>query len=147
MVGGNGWTDEHVADTIERLIAEGRALVDVGRVSERALWSELATADGVVFASLHEGYGLPVAEALSVGTPVVTTAYGSQAEIARDGGCLLVDPRDDEALVATLRQFVTDRALRDDLRRQASERPPASWDDYARELWDFLVAPDVEGAP
>ena len=50
MVGGNSWTDEHLADTIERLIAEGRALVDVGRVSERALWSELATADGVVFA-------------------------------------------------------------------------------------------------
>ena len=63
-----------------------------GRVSEEDLWSELASADAVVFLSLHEGYGLPVVEALAVGTPVLTTSYGSQGEIAGDGGCLTADP-------------------------------------------------------
>ena len=39
-----------------------------------------------VFPSVHEGYGLPVAESLALGTPVITTEYGSTAEIAAGGG-------------------------------------------------------------
>lgn len=140
MVGGNGWTDEHVRETIARLKADGRALVDVGRVSEEALWNELASADAAAFASLHEGYGLPIVEALAVGTPVLTTSYGSQAEVAADGGCLLADPRDDESLVAALSRLVTDADLRDSLSREARERAGTTWDGYADELWEFLVA-------
>lgn len=143
LVGGSGWTDIHVRDTIERLKSAGRTLVDLGRVAEKDLWNELAQADAVVFLSLHEGYGLPVVEALSVGTPVLTAAYGSQEEIARDGGCLTVDPRDEESIVDALRRLVSDSALRDTLAREARERPQVSWDQYAAELWDFLVA-DVE---
>jgi hypothetical protein len=144
LIGGNGWTDEHVGDTIKRLKADRRRLVDLGRVTEEDLWTELATADGVVFVSLHEGYGLPVAEALAVGTPVLTTSYGSQAEIARDGGCLVADPRDDESLVTALRRFVADSALRGELAREARERPRVSWNGYADELWDFLVSRVLE---
>ena len=135
----------HVKGTIERLRSARRPLVDLGRVSEVDLWNELAQADAVVFLSLHEGYGLPVVEALSVGTPVLTTAYGSQGEIARDGGCLTADPRDEESISDALRRLVSDRALREALAREARERPEISWDHYAAELWDFLVA-DAEGA-
>jgi hypothetical protein len=143
LVGGNGWTDRHLRAMIARLKAGGHPLVDVGRVSEEDLWSELASADAVVFLSLHEGYGLPVVEALAVGTPVLTTAYGSQGEIASDGGCLTADPRDEESIVDALRRLVTERELRESLAREARERPQFSWDHYATELWAFLVA-DLE---
>lgn len=146
LVGGNGWTDEHVGATISRLKHDGRALVDLGRVSEETLWRELAGADVVAFASLHEGYGLPVVEALAVGTPVLTASYGSQAEIASEGGCLTADPHDDESLVAALRRLVTEPELRDELAREARERPRATWDDYAAELWQFLVTRDDQEA-
>ena len=142
MIGGNGWTDEHVRATIDRLKADGRPLIDLGRVSEETLWNELAGADAAAFASLHEGYGLPVVEALAVGTPVLTTFYGSQAEVAADGGCLLADPRDDESLVSALGRLVTDPDLRDSLARDARNRAGKTWDDYADELWAFLVASD-----
>ncbi len=145
LIGGRGWTDVHVKDTIEGLKSARRPLVDRGRVSEADLWNELAQADAVVFLSLHEGYGLPVVEALSVGTPVLTTTYGSQGEIARDGGCLTADPRDEESIVDALRRLVSDRTLRETLAREARERPEISWDHYADELWDFLVA-DAEVA-
>lgn len=144
MVGGNGWTDAHLRETIERLKRDGRALVDLGRVSEEVLWRELAGADAVVFASVHEGYGLPVVEALAVGTPVLTASYGSQAEVAADGGCIVVDPRDDSAIIEGLRKLVTDPELRDSLAEQARARPRTTWDDYAFALWDFLVAPFLE---
>jgi glycosyltransferase involved in cell wall biosynthesis len=80
-----------------------------------------------------------VVEALAVGTPVLTTSYGSQGEIARDGGCLTADPRDEESIVTALRRLVTEPELRRSLAHEAGERPRVSWDEYATALWDFLV--------
>ena len=47
-------------------------LTELGRVSDAELTAQLRAADLVAFVSLHEGYGLPVAEALACGTPVLT---------------------------------------------------------------------------
>lgn len=127
-----------------RLVAKGRPITDLGMVSEDVMWSELASADAAVFISLQEGFGLPIVEALSVGTPVMTTSYGSQGELGRLGGCLLVDPRDDRSVTAGLRRLVTEPDLRADLRAQISQRPQSTWEDFAVELWDFLIS-DVNG--
>ena len=85
---------------------------------------EQAVADArfTVFPSLHEGYGLPVAESLALGTPVITTYYGSTAEIAEGGGAMTVDPRDDAALTAAMRQLLTDDAEIDRLRAEIARR-------------------------
>ena len=71
-----------------------------------------------VFPSLHEGFGLPVAESLEHGTPVITTNYGSTEEIGRDGGAILIDSNDDEELVAAMRRLLTDDELIEQLRRE-----------------------------
>ncbi|WP_217616746.1 glycosyltransferase [Cellulomonas sp. GbtcB1] len=139
LVGGRGWSDTTLQPAIERLLADGRRLADVGRVSEDQLWRELRSADLVAFLSLHEGYGLPVAEALACGTPVLTASFGSQAEIARGGGCVTVDPRDDDAVTAALRELLTDRDRLARLAAEAEARPRRTWDDYATELWDFYT--------
>lgn len=89
----------------------------------------------VAFPSLQEGFGLPIVEALAHGTPVVTSSYGSMAEVAQDGGCLLVDPRDDEAIVEALRTALTDEARYEQLRTEARSRPHRSWNDYAEQTW------------
>ena len=57
------------------------------------LWAAYRQAYCTVFASLHEGYGLPVAESLASGTPVITSNFGSMRDLASHGGALLVDPR------------------------------------------------------
>ncbi|MEZ3159107.1 glycosyltransferase [Microbacterium sp. BWT-B31] len=126
-------------DVESKLIAKGRPIIDLGLVTDETLWKELKSADAVVFISLQEGFGLPVVEALSVGTPVLTTEYGSQGEIGRLGGCLLVDPRDDVAVTDALRRLVGEPALREELRAQIAERPRRRWDDYATDLWDFFI--------
>ena len=138
FIGGGGYRTEFEA-LVARLTAAGRDVqVDV-QISDEELWQAYRDARFTVFASLHEGYGLPVAESLAYGVPALTTSYGSTAEIAEDGGALLVDPRDDQALVDALRRMVTDDALVDRLRAEALARPVRTWDDYARELWDALV--------
>ncbi|MBN9621143.1 MAG: hypothetical protein J0H43_15675, partial [Actinobacteria bacterium] len=63
--------------------------------------------------------------------------YGKQ--IAAQGGALLIDPRDDNTLLDALRTMLTDDATHARLTAQAQARPIRTWDEYAAELWDYLV--------
>lgn len=139
LIGGPGWHSGPVGDRIERLAADGRPIRWRQGVPDGELWQAIRTASCTAFISLHEGFGLPVAESLACGTPVITTRYGSQGEIAADGGCLVVDPRDDDDVLAALRSMVTDRALRERLRAEAAARTVRGWDDYADDLWAALI--------
>ena len=140
LVGGPGWSDAVLRPAVERLVEQGRPINALGRVSEVRLLDELRSADLVFFASLHEGYGLPVAEALACGTPVITSNFGSQLEIAELGGCVVVDPRDDDEVTDALRRLLTRPDELQRLRAEAVARPVRTWDEYAAELWAFLCA-------
>ncbi len=96
-----------------------------------------------VFPSLLEGFGLPVAESLASGTPVITSRYGSMAEIARGGGALLVDPRDVDDLERQMRRLLTDDELLERLRDEARSRDFGTWDQYAHDVWSFLVGEEL----
>ena len=140
LAGGPGWSDAVLRPAIERLVDAGRAITALGRVSDVQLLHELRSADIVFFASLHEGYGLPVTEALACGTPVITSNFGSQLEIAELGGCLVFDPRDDDDVTDAVRRLLTNPDERQRLRAEAAARPVRTWDEYASELWAFLCA-------
>jgi len=144
FVGGPGWDVRAYDATVARLLRDGRPIVDHGVLPDEDMWSLTASATVTVFPSLHEGFGLPVAESLSCGTPVVTTDYGSTREIATAaGGCLLVDPRDDDELEAALRRVLTEPELLERLRAEARAYTPKSWRTYADELWDALVVEEA----
>jgi glycosyltransferase involved in cell wall biosynthesis len=66
-------------------------------------------ASAAVFAypSLHEGFGLPVVEAMSYGTPVVTSTDAATSEVAA-GAAVLVDPADAGAIAAGIRAALAD---------------------------------------
>ena len=109
------------------------------RVPDRLLWAAYRLARLTVFPSLNEGFGLPVAESLAAGTPVVTSDYGSMREIAEHGGALLVDPRDDQRIAAALGLLLNDDGVLAELREQARTRPRRTWVDYASEVWEYLT--------
>lgn len=140
FVGGGGWRTEFEAE-MNRLAAAGRDVRRSVQIDDDELWRLYRSARFSVFTSLHEGYGLPVAESLACGTPVLTTDYGSTAEIAAEGGALTVDPRDDEAVLDAMRRLLTDDDLIERLGDAARRRPSRTWDDYARELWQALATP------
>jgi len=142
FIAGSCWGEE-IPSTVARLRDLGRPISTRSKVADSELWSAYEQARFTVFTSLHEGYGLPVAESLAHGTPVITTDYGSTADIAAGGGALLVDPRDDEALVEAMRRLLTDDQLLHSLQTEISTRPKRTWDQYASELWDLLVAPEL----
>jgi glycosyltransferase involved in cell wall biosynthesis len=71
-------------------------------------------ARAVVFATLFEGFGIPVLEAMHAETPVVASRGGSAEEVA-GGAAVLVDPEDAASIAAGIRAAVEDGQLRADL--------------------------------
>jgi len=56
---------------------------------------------------------------------------------------VLVDPRHDEQLVQAMRTLLADDAQIASLRDVISKRPRRSWEEYAAEVWDRVVAPEL----
>ena len=106
LVGPTGWRTD-VARTVAPL---GERAVVVGSVSEveKRAWYEAA--DVFCLPSLHEGFGLPVLEAMAHGVPVVTSAGTATEELAGDAG-LTVDPTDTGAIAEALCAVLDDETL------------------------------------
>jgi glycosyltransferase involved in cell wall biosynthesis len=83
----------------------------LGEVSDEELAALYRGARCLVYASLYEGYGIPVAEALACGCPVVTSAGSAMAELAA-GDAVYVDPTS----IASIRDGIQ-RAFRPEARR------------------------------
>lgn len=128
----------NVLERVAELQAAGRDLVHRPDVADAGVWQAYREARLSVFVSTHEGYGLPIAESLASGTPVVTADRGATAEAAEGGGALLVDPTDERAVVDAVRRLLTDDALLSELTAEAAARPLRGWDDYANDLWGLL---------
>jgi glycosyltransferase involved in cell wall biosynthesis len=78
-------------------------------------------ARALLFPSLYEGFGLPVLEAMSLGTPVMTSTAASLAEVAGDAA-LLVDPLDIHAMTKAIQKIDADSDLRTELGQRGAER-------------------------
>lgn len=71
-------------------------------------------ADGLVFASLYEGFGIPILEAFGCGVPVITSNRSSMPEVGGDAA-LLVDPYDINAIAGAMIELSNNDALRKEL--------------------------------
>lgn len=146
LIGGAGWIDS-IPATVERLRARGRPVRARREASGAELQDAYRRARFTVFTSLHEGFGLPVAESFEHGTPAITSDFGSTREIGEAGGALLIDPYDDEALVSAMRSLLQDDELLQRLRQEIGRRPVRTWSEYAADLWDTLVRPEQDALP
>ena len=91
-----------------------------------------AIAEGFVFPSLYEGFGLPVLEAMAREVPVACSNASSLPEVAGEAA-LLFDPHDPSAIAEALRRLLGDAALRERLRQMGGERVrDFTWERTAR---------------
>ena len=87
-----------------------------------------AVAEGFVFPSLHEGFGLPVLEAMRRGVPVACSDRSTLPEVAGDAA-LLFDPGDTGSIRSALERLLQDQGLRARLRVAGRARVSLfSWD-------------------
>lgn len=96
LVGGKGWLNEALHAAIAAAQVEGWCR-PLGFVPESDLPSLYAGARLFVYPSIYEGFGLPVAEAMACGVPVVTSNRSCLPEVTQ-GAALLVEPDNHEAL-------------------------------------------------
>ncbi|MGZ8273067.1 MAG: glycosyltransferase family 4 protein [Burkholderiaceae bacterium] len=83
-----------------------------GTVDGPTLQAHYAAADLLVLPSLHEGYGMVVAEALVAGLPVLASRAGALAHTVPAQAGLLVPPADIDALRAALERLIAEPGLR-----------------------------------
>ena len=106
IAGPDGWR----SGTVARMLTDTPGVLRLPWQSRATMVALLARARALVMPSLAEGFGLPVAEAMALGTPVVTSVAGALAETA-GGAALLVDPLDVAAIAAAITRVARDDAL------------------------------------
>lgn len=136
--GGKGWMYEDVYDTIQRLGVEDRVRM-LGYTPDEDLPALYALATLFVYPSLYEGFGLPVAEAMACGVPVITSNASSLPEVAGDAA-LYFDPLDVEGMAVAIGRALASEALRNELRTKGFHQVRQfTWDRSARQLLDCFT--------
>lgn len=129
-----------VAEELRALSARDARIEYRGYCPDAVVQDLFARSLFTVFASTDEGFGLPIAESLARGVPVLCANFGSMAEVAEEGGCLTIDVRDQAALAAALARLAEDAALRAGLRAEIARRRFRTWEDYGRAVVSAIEA-------
>ena len=114
VVTARGWQADAEAALLDRPAGDTR-IRRIEYVAPDVLGTLVRGARAVVFPSLYEGFGLPVVEAMQVGTPVMTSREGSLPEVGGDA-VLYVDAFDVASIAAGLVRLASDDALCAELR-------------------------------
>ena len=140
---GNSFQDQVETYGLQRPYDQGR-IVQTGFISETAKYLLFKNASAVIYPSVYEGFGLPVAEAVSLGVPVVTTPSSSLPEVGQDFADYF-RPGDTASLASALKNALgRGRLIEDD--RLASWRNHFSWAQcYSRIRDALLAAADAKG--
>lgn len=123
IAGRRGWKCDSVFSAIDASPARDRIHVP-GFIASADLPALMTAAEGFVWPSLYEGFGIPNIEAMACDTPVLTSNVSSIPEVVGDAA-LMVDPYDVDAIANGMYRLCTEGALRARLReaglRQAAK--------------------------
>jgi alpha-1,3-rhamnosyl/mannosyltransferase len=115
-------------------------IYSTGYLETREIRALMAGSVALVLPSLEEGFGLPVAEAMAAGLPVVCSR-GSALEEVAGGAAALVDPLNTRSIADGIERVLHDRAYAEELRARGLERSRRfDWDKAAAETLAFYRA-------
>ena len=138
VVGGRYWWGDELAEAYDNMRFKSDVYF-VGHVGSDVLAKMMGASTALVYASLFEGFGIPILEAFFAETAVITSSVTSMPEVAGDAA-LLVDPYSVEAIADAMGAVSEDDALRGDLIAKGRiRRTLFSWDRTASLLWESLM--------
>jgi len=121
LAGQRGWETEAIVDHLERSPPVRRFVHEASGLTDRELASLIAGARALLSPSFIEGFNLPVAEAVALGTPVIASDIPVHRELA--SGAHLIDPLDGPAWLAAIEAATRSRGV------SVRESPP-TWPDH-----------------
>ncbi len=122
LIGSRGWENENVIDMLERSPALTSLVEERSRASDNEMAALVRGARALLMPSFAEGYGLPLAEALALGAPVLCSDIAVFREVGGDVP-EFIDPLDGP----TWRQAIIDYVPADSKRRQTQIQRLRDW--------------------
>lgn len=110
LAGRPGWNNELVYKRIHELMGEGNTIMAVGFVEDEDLPAIYNMARTFVFPSIHEGFGLPILEAMAARTAVICSDKAPMNRLAEDGA-LFIDPEDPVSMTSAMKKVLGDPKL------------------------------------
>lgn len=130
LVGRRGWENENVVDMLERCPAVRRHVIELNGIGDHELIPIIQHARATMLLSFEEGWGIPVAESLALGTPVICSDIPALRECSR-GRATFLHPLDGLGWLGAVRERSgTERAS--SVAMAQGVPPPA----YAAPTWD-----------
>jgi len=127
-------------DIVIRSLGIQKRVRFLGFIEEEDLPKLYKGAHATLFASLMEGFGLPVIESMASGTPVLTSTTSSLPEIA-GRAALCVDPTEISAIQAGIEKLVDDETFYAECILKGLERAREfSWEKTAAETWETILS-------
>lgn len=109
----------------------------LGYVTDETLQGLYSNATSLIFLSYHEGFGLPVLEAMQHGLPVITSPNGALSEVAGDAG-IFVNLNDIRNISEAIIQVANSNSLKVDIGRKAiAQSKIFTWDKTAKMTIDI----------
>lgn len=137
IVGRKGWQYDEILQAPEKYKVKDRVRF-IHDANDTDLPSLYKNADFFVLPSLYEGFGLPVLEAMSYGTAVITSNVSSLPEAGGDAA-LYVDPLSAEDISQKMQKLLNDEGLRKELIKKGHEQVKKfSWEKSAKETLAVL---------
>ncbi|MDM8530669.1 glycosyltransferase family 1 protein [Anaerolineales bacterium HSG25] len=138
LAGGQGWLYNEIFSRTQQLRLTEQVIF-TGYIAEADKATLLSDAVAYLFPSLYEGFGLPVLEAMSCGTPVLTSCTSSLPEVAGDAA-LLVDPHNTQSIAVGLMALLTNPMLRERLSEHGFQQiQKFSWSTTAKQIWQVFM--------
>jgi glycosyltransferase involved in cell wall biosynthesis len=139
LAGARGYKATEVFEEITEQKLKDRVWY-IGYLTQNQKLAAIRAAEAFVFPSVYEGFGLPVLEAMALGTPVITSRVSSLPEVAGTAA-LLVDPEDEGELVRAMVRVLDGAPLRARLAKAGkAQAAKFSWDRTAKETLDVYRA-------
>jgi glycosyltransferase involved in cell wall biosynthesis len=134
VVGESFWWDERMKAAWAGMQHKDRVQF-TGRLDQEDLRTALGGALAIAFVSYFEGFGIPVAEAMRCGVPVLAAEATALPEVAGDAA-LYCDPFSVSSIAQGLYALQSDAVLRERLSAQGLKRAQRyTWENAANDLW------------
>ncbi len=132
IAGGKGWMNRDIQKVVLQL-GLGPKIFFAGFIDSADISAVYSGATVFAYPSLYEGFGLPILESMSCGTPVISSNTSSMPEVAGDAA-LLVDPTNVEELSSGLQLLLENESLRCEMINKGLARATLfSWEKCAQE--------------
>ncbi len=130
IIGRRGRHSENAVDLIDRSAAMAPTIAQIAELPDAALAALLRGARALLAPSLIEGFGIPIAEALSLGVPVIASDIAAHRQVGGDCAEYL-DPLDGPAWFQALEDYVVPSSQRrETMQRAALSYSPTTWDQH-----------------